>query len=141
MGLLERVRLTALNSLQLLLMLEVMQEWTRADADDLVAAARQAHADLSEPDDDAVADPAERERERQRALALIEQMPRKLERLAQLAPQQSQDAQAATALQDGLRRLATANESVLRVLYAQAPAAAPADAAVTATGQAAAPEG
>ncbi|MDA7417602.1 hypothetical protein PGB34_14665 [Xenophilus arseniciresistens] len=129
MGLLERVRLTALNSLQLLMMLEVMQAWTRADAEDLSEAARQAHADLIEPDDDEGADPAERERQRQRALALIEQIPRKLERLAQLAPLQSQDAQASAAVQGGLRRLGTANESVLRVLQALAPSARPAEAA------------
>lgn len=122
MGLLERVRLTALNSLQLLLMLEVMQDWTRADAEDLAAAARQTHADLIEPDEEESADPAERERQRQRALALFVKMPPKLERLAQVADQQSQDAQTAQVMRDGLRRLGTANESVMRVLDSLAPA-------------------
>lgn len=128
LGTVERVRKLAMDNFQLLAMLEVVREWLRADAVDLAEAASQTEAGTaalarmpdaglhSGADDEAGAWSGAQEE--------ILKVQRKLARLAQLAPLQSQDPAVVNAVIEGLRRLHVANEAARATLQASAPPAA-----------------
>lgn len=112
-GVVERVRQTAVTNFQLLVMLEVVREWTRADAVDLAEAAEHTEASTVLPGhlpDTPLGTDADAE-SRTRAHEQLFQVQRKLDRLAQLAPVQSRDPAVVSAILEGLRRLRVANES------------------------------
>lgn len=114
LGVVERVRQIAVANFQLLVMLEVVREWTRADAVDLAEAAEQTEAVTvvleREPGLESDAD------ERARAQAQILKVLLKLDRLARLAPVQSRDAAVVGSVLEGLRRLRVANETAQHML-------------------------
>lgn len=114
LGVVERVRQTAVANFQLLVMLEVVREWTRTDAVDLAEAAEQTEAVTvvleREPGPESDAD------ERARAQAQILKVLLKLDRLARLAPVQSRDAAVVGSVLEGLRRLRVANETAQHML-------------------------
>lgn len=124
-GVVERVRQTALANFQLLVMLEVVREWTRADAVDLAEAAEQTEAvtgilermPYAEPDADA----------RTLAQELVFRVQRKLDRLTQLAPVQSRDLVVVNAILEGLRRLRVANDRAQAMLQSSSPLAGSTD--------------
>lgn len=120
-GVVERVRQMAVTNFQLLVMLEVVREWTRADAVDLAEAAEQTEAvtgilermPYSEPDADA----------RTLAQERVFRVQRKLDRLTQLAPVQSRDLTVVNAILEGLRRLRVANDRAQAMLQSSSPLA------------------
>ncbi len=106
---------------QLLVMLEVVREWTRADAVDLAEAAEQTEAITMGlqrlPSPQIAAEP------RMRAQEQILLVLRKLDRLTQLAPLQSRDPAVVGAILEGLRRLRVANETAQQMLERSLPPA------------------
>lgn len=124
-GVVERVRQTAVANFQLLVMLEVVREWTRADAVDLAEAAEQTEAvtgilerlSSTEPQADA----------RSLAQASVFRVQHKLDRLTQLAPLQSRDLAVVNAILEGLRRLRVANDQAQAMLQSSSPLAGSTD--------------
>lgn len=102
-GAVERARQMALAVLQLLVLLEVVREWTRADVADLAEAAEQAEA-LSVALDHAARVPPSAE-ELLRARKAIAQVHPRLDGLLRLAPLQAPDPASADAMSETLRRL------------------------------------
>ena len=115
----ERVRLTAAANFQLLVMMEVVRDWTRADAADLAEAAEHTESVCMTLDltiDVPAADDALNDTYR-----VVNEVQQKLDRLSQLAPVQSRDSASINAVTEGLRRLRVANEALLVVLDTGAP--------------------
>ena len=120
-GVVERVRQTAVANFQLLVMLEVVREWTRADAVDLAEAAEQTEAATVVLERLQTLDTATDERTG--AQEQILKVLLKLDRLTQLAPVQSRDPAVVGAILEGLRRLRVANETAQNMLELGAPPA------------------
>lgn len=115
----ERVRQTAAANFLLLAMMEVVRDWTRADAADLAEAAEHTEAVCSTLD--LTIDVPASEDALNQAYKVIGEVRQKLDRLNRLAPVQSRDSASVSAVTEGLRRLRVANEALMTVLDTGAP--------------------
>ena len=112
----ERIQQVSAANHQLLVMLEVVREWGRADAVDLQEAARHAEvattalgrASSAEIPTDAIA----------KALHQVDETGRKLDRLNSMAPLRATDPAVVSVLLDGVQKLRAANELARAALRA-----------------------
>lgn len=111
-GAVERIRQLSAANYQLLVMLEVVREWSFTDAADLTAAARQvevaslALTGIPNPiQQDVLSDTLAR------AHKQLSETGQKLDRVSYFAPLRSEDPAAVSALIEALRQLRAANEA------------------------------